>query len=103
MATIVSMAGDDERALGARVRANRRARTLTQQEVADLANVSVGAVKNLESGKGAHLSTFVRVLRALDLGEWLGTLPDPVAPFNPLDLPGPVAGRRRGRVGEQQR
>lgn len=80
-----------EQQVGDQVRAIRRARRLTQREVADLANVSLGAVKNLESGSGVNLSTLVRVLRALGEEAWLGTLPVPRPRFNPLDLPTPPA------------
>ncbi|KQW45049.1 hypothetical protein ASC77_19910 [Nocardioides sp. Root1257] len=65
-------------------------------EVADLANTSVGALKNLESGRGANVRTLIRVLRALGLDDWLGTLYVPRPTFNPLDLPAVevTAGRR---------
>jgi len=85
-----------ERELGAQVRALRRTRGLTQQQSADRANVSVGAVKNLESGAGSTVRTLVRVLRALDADDWLSTVPVPRPTFNPLDVPGPppvAAGR----------
>jgi transcriptional regulator with XRE-family HTH domain len=77
-----------EQELGRRVRALRRERGLTQQQVADLANTSVGAVKHLESGQGATTRTLVRVLRALEAESWLSTLFTPRTTFNPLDLPG---------------
>lgn len=81
-----------EQQLGQQVRAVRRIRGLTQQQVADRANTSVGAVKNLESGRGATTRTLARVLRALDAEDWLGTLHVPEPTFNPLDL---VAATRR--------
>jgi transcriptional regulator with XRE-family HTH domain len=77
-----------EEELGRQVRALRRSRGLTQQQVADLANTSVGALKHLESGQGATTRTLVRVLRALEAESWLSTLFVPRATFNPLDLPG---------------
>jgi len=75
-----------ERLLGQQVRGVRRSRGLTQQEVADRANTSLGSVKNLESGQGATTRTLARVLRALGVEEWLGTLHVPPPTFNPLDL-----------------
>ena len=90
-----------ERLLGEQVRSVRRARRLTQQQVADRANTSLGAVKNLEAGHGATTRTLARVLRALDADDWLGTLRAPASTFNPLDLvaSGPRERRRlRSRI-----
>lgn len=74
-----------EQDLGRRVRAVRLARDLTQQQVADRANVSVGALKHLESGAGATIRTLVRVLRALDQTSWLDALSPPAPTFSPLE------------------
>ena len=77
-----------EQVLGRQVRQARIHAQLTQAEVATRANVSLGALRHLESGSGATVSTLVKVLRALGQEEWLTTLasaPDPTA-FNPLDL-----------------
>ena len=75
-----------ESRLGHQVRAQRVSRRLTQVELAELANVSVRAIKNLESGAGSTIATFVKVLRALGKEDWLdGLAPAPDA-FNPLTL-----------------
>src|ERR1700722_10250846 len=77
-----------EEVLGRHVRQARINQQLTQAEVATRANVSLGALRHLESGSGATVSTLVKVLRALGQEEWLTTLanePDPTV-FNPLDL-----------------
>jgi transcriptional regulator with XRE-family HTH domain len=77
-----------EELLGRRVRQARIHEQLTQAEVATRANVSLGALRHLESGSGATVSTLVKVLRALGQEEWLTTLgsePDPTV-FNPLNL-----------------
>jgi transcriptional regulator with XRE-family HTH domain len=77
-----------EELLGRHVRQARVHKVLTQAEVAKRANVSLGALRHLESGSGATVSTLVKVLRALGQEEWLTTLanePDQ-ASFNPLDL-----------------
>ncbi|MES2089878.1 MAG: helix-turn-helix domain-containing protein [Pseudomonadota bacterium] len=51
--------------------------------LAQQASVSTSALKNLESGRGATLTTLVRVLRALGREGWINTLkPSPV--INPL-------------------
>ena len=81
------MGGDElEQALGRRVRAVRAARRLTQVELADRANVSVGALKHLEQGAGATISTLVKVVRALGEERWVDALGPEPEPFNPLDL-----------------
>jgi transcriptional regulator with XRE-family HTH domain len=88
-----------EAMLGHQVRNTRLGRELTQAEVAARANVSIGAVRHLESGSGATVATLVKVLRALGEENWLGTLstePDQRA-FNPLDLLATAQGGRAGR------
>lgn len=80
MATVEELEGS----LGARVRALRLARSLSQVELAELANVSTGALKHLESGAGANITTLVKVLRALDAQGWIDTLAPAPVPFNPL-------------------
>jgi transcriptional regulator with XRE-family HTH domain len=83
------MRNDDlEELLGRHVRRARIEEQLTQAEVATRANVSLGALRHLESGSGATVSTLVKVLRALGREEWLTTLASEPGPavFNPLDL-----------------
>jgi len=75
-----------EQALGRGVRAQRLAHRLTQAEVAERANVSLGALKHLETGAGATTTTLVKVLRALGTEGWLDTLAPPPAPFDPMRL-----------------
>jgi transcriptional regulator with XRE-family HTH domain len=75
-----------EELLGQQVRTVRRSRGLTQQEVAEFANTSLGSVRNLEAGSGATTRTLARVLRALEAEQWLGTLHVAKPAFNPLDL-----------------
>ena len=77
---------ESERALGQHIRGHRIAARLTQVELAERANVSLGTVKNLEQGVGSTISTLVKVLRALGRDDWLHTLAVPPKPFNPLDL-----------------
>ena len=76
-----SLATSDEweRALGRAVRASRLAADLDQVSLAERADVSVGALKNLESGKGSSVRTLVKVVRALGGDEWLQALSPPVA------------------------
>lgn len=75
-----------EAELGRRLRALRLDRTFTQQELADRANVSLGAVKHLEQGAGATTTTLAKVVRALGQEGWVDALAPPAATFSPLKL-----------------
>jgi transcriptional regulator with XRE-family HTH domain len=89
-----------EELLGRNVRQARIHERLTQAEVAKRANVSLGALRHLESGSGATVSTLVKVLRALGQQDWLTSLasePDPAA-FNPLDLLAAAETEQRART-----
>ena len=100
-----------EAVIGAEVRAARIARpTSTRSELAARADISLGAVKNLEAGKGSTLKTLVRVVRALGRTEWLESLTPPitVSPMamlssrRPVSRPAsgsPAADRRRPSEG----
>jgi transcriptional regulator with XRE-family HTH domain len=75
-----------EALLGEQVRNARIARELDQKHLSQLANVSVGAISNLERGAGSSLSTLVAVIRALDRTDWLESLaPSPsISPLQAL-------------------
>lgn len=54
--------------LGARLRAQRLQLRLTQQELAERADLNVGTVKNLEAKAGAStLDSIIRIVQALGL------------------------------------
>ena len=60
------------------------------------------AVKNLESGRGANLSSLVKAIRALGREDWLAAIATPVEPgLSPMQLlregQQTAAGRRRFR------
>ena len=76
MPTDVHLATADElcRELGARLRAQRLSRLLTQQDLAGRAAVSVGALKKLEKDGQANMLTVMRVVVALGLAGELETL-----------------------------
>lgn len=99
-----------ERALGRRVRAVRIGQRTTQAALAGAAGVSPGALRHLEHGTGANVTTLVRVLAALGRSSWLDTLEPPA--FNPLDLlagagrataPAPPGGRVTARASRDAR
>ncbi len=83
-----------ESTLGRNVRALRIAKRLTQIELSELANISVGALKSLERSKGSSLSTLVKVLHALGNDAWVAQLA-PSTTFNPLALVEDRRGARR--------
>jgi transcriptional regulator with XRE-family HTH domain len=60
-----------EARLGAQVRRARIAARLDQDTLAAAANVSTGALRRLEHGRGSSLSTLVKVARVLDRQDWL--------------------------------
>lgn len=56
------------------LRRERLQQNLSQQVVAERSGISLTAMKNLEAGKDASLSTFVQVCRTLGKDEWILTL-----------------------------
>lgn len=84
--------------VGEQVRAARIAADLDQATVADLADLSIGAVKNLEGGKGSSLKTLIRVLRVLDRTDWLDTLAPPIT-ISPMRM----LAAKRSAPGPRQR
>jgi transcriptional regulator with XRE-family HTH domain len=79
-------ASELEAVLGQGIRARRIAAGLSQAELADRANVSVGALQHLERGVGASTRTLTRTLKALGAEGWLEQLAPQPPTFNPLDL-----------------
>ncbi len=71
--------------LGEQIRNLRLQRNITQDTLADQAGISTVALKNLESGKGANISTLIKTLRVLERAEWLRTLA-PTVTVSPLQL-----------------
>jgi transcriptional regulator with XRE-family HTH domain len=74
-----------EQELGRQVRSIRLRKNLHQVGLAERAGVALSALKNLESGKGAALKTFIKVLRALERLAWLDTLA-PAVSISPLQM-----------------
>ena len=71
--------------VGEQLRDVRIARALDQAGLAELANVSIGAVSKLERGRGSSLKTVVAVVKALDRTDWLDALAPPVT-VSPIQL-----------------
>jgi len=86
---------DWEQQLGAQFRAARLEAELDQATLAKRANVSEGAIKALEAGRGSTLKTLVKVLRALNRTDWLLAFAPQVS-VSPLQaLKGATAPRQR--------
>jgi transcriptional regulator with XRE-family HTH domain len=83
-----------EAALGASLKALRLDLNIDQKTVADQAGISIGALKNLENGRGSTVRSLVSILRVLGRAEWLTAIA-PVASINPLTHTGAVTPRQR--------
>jgi transcriptional regulator with XRE-family HTH domain len=77
--------------LGAQLRDLRARRRLDQRQLAHEAGVALNAVKRLESGRGATLTSLIKVLRVLGREDWLAALAPSVS-ISPLEM---VRERRR--------
>jgi transcriptional regulator with XRE-family HTH domain len=76
---------DWEAYIGEQFRAMRIRADLEQVDLARRAEVSVGAVKNLEGGKGSTIKTLVKVCRALGRTDWLHSLA-PAVTVSPMQM-----------------
>lgn len=74
-----------EQSFGHQIRTLRLRQNLDQISLAKQAGVALSALKNLESGKGSTLRTFLKVLKSLGRIEWLETLA-PVVSISPLQI-----------------
>lgn len=57
--------------VGSMLKHERLYRNLSQKVVAERSGISESALKNLEGGRGASLSTFIQVCRTLGKDEWI--------------------------------
>lgn len=70
---------------GEQLRDLRLRRNIDQRQLAEQAGVALNAVKNLENGRGATLSSLVKVLRSLGRADWLATLA-PTVDISPMQM-----------------
>ncbi len=75
-----------EQRLGMQVRALRIAALLSQDELAERANVSAGALRTLERGTGSSLKTLIRVARVLERTDWLAAFDPRGQGPSPIEL-----------------
>ena len=71
--------------LGARLTSMRLSRELTQSQLAQDAGVSKRTVERIEAGRSTQLTSFIRILRTLELLDGLESLLPPPQP-RPMDL-----------------
>ncbi len=76
---------DFELELGEQFRRMRIQLGFDQKELASKANVSLGALMNLENGRGSTLKTMIKILRVLGKEDWLEKL-SPQTTISPLAL-----------------
>jgi transcriptional regulator with XRE-family HTH domain len=86
--------------LGAQLRQLRLRKQIEQKQLSEMAGVALNAVKNLESGKGATVSSLIKVLRALGRADWFQSLAPSVS-ISPLQLL--KAKQPRQRVGRRSK
>lgn len=85
MSSALKTVSEWEAELGHQIRNYRLRANITQIELAESAGVSLSALKNLESGKGATLKSLIKVIRMLGRTDWLESLA-PVVTISPLQL-----------------
>ncbi len=71
--------------IGNQIRTLRLQKNLDQKTLAERAGISVSALRNLEAGYGATLTTLVKALRILERTSWLTTLA-PNITVRPLEM-----------------
>lgn len=76
---------DWEYEIGEQIRRLRISNEMDQEQLASAANISVGAIKNIEGGKGSSLKTLIRLVRALGADGWLGLL-SPESAVSPMQM-----------------
>lgn len=74
-----------EEEIGRHLRSLRLRQNIDQRQLAERADVALNAVKHLEGGKGATVTSLVKVLRALGREEWLASLAPQVS-ISPLQM-----------------
>lgn len=78
-------ASELETEFGRHLRDLRLRLNIDQRQLAARADVALNAVKHLEKGKGATVTSLIKVLRALGREEWLSTLAPQVS-ISPMQM-----------------
>ena len=69
--------------LGDQVRKLRIRQNIDQNTLAQRAGIATSALRNLENGQGATMTTFVKTLQVLGKTDWLDTLA-PIVSISPM-------------------
>lgn len=72
--------------IGRAIRQLRILRHRTQEELANSANISLSALRNLELGKGSTVRSLILAVRALGKSEWLNELSPKAPKVSPMEL-----------------
>jgi transcriptional regulator with XRE-family HTH domain len=73
--------------LGTDLRHRRIRAELSQEALARRADIGLSALKHLESGSGANLTTLIKVVRALGAEDWLAAFALPAEPsVSPMQM-----------------
>jgi len=86
-----------ESEIGQQLRTVRLRQNVDQRQLAQQAGVALNAVKNLEAGKGATVTSLVKIVRALGRSDWLRALAPSVS-ISPLQMLKAKPARRRASV-----
>jgi len=97
---VVGSTKDLETDLGHEVRRLRLRQNLTQRQLADDANVSLSALKNLEAGRGSGVRTLILVARALGRTDWLESFAPREPSISPMEM---LRQRQRDAIRERKR
>jgi transcriptional regulator with XRE-family HTH domain len=79
--------------IGDQIRNLRLRQNIDQATLAERASLSVSALRNLEAGQGATLTTLIKTLRSLERTDWLDMLA-PTVSISPLQ----AIGRKHTKV-----
>lgn len=71
--------------LGQNLRDIRLRQNIDQRQLAERAAVALNVIKNLEGGKGATITSLIKVLRAVGREAWLDTLAPQIS-ISPLQM-----------------
>ena len=72
--------------LGTSVRRLRIRQNRTQRDLAESANISLSALKSLETGGGSSTRSLILVVRALERSDWFSALLPPEPSVSPMKL-----------------
>ena len=82
---VARTAAELEERLGQLLRELRLLKNLDQITLAERSGVSLNALKHLESGRGARVSSLIKILRGLERADWIETIA-PVVSISPMQM-----------------